>query len=78
MSDNKAPLPCQVDPELFFPITYEGPSALAQITQAKAVCRDCDDKVPCEERALRTPGMDGIWGGTTPEERRARASACAR
>ena len=34
-----------VDPELFFPIGNTGP-ALAQIEEAKAVCRTCPSSTP--------------------------------
>lgn len=55
---------CQwVDPELFFPV--KGGSALA----AKRICSQCSVRVQCLEYALRTPRIDGIWGGTSERER---------
>jgi WhiB family redox-sensing transcriptional regulator len=57
------------DPELFFPFTANG-AAVHQITAAKAVCARCPVRAICLAYAVTT-GQDGIWGGTTPEERRA-------
>jgi WhiB family transcriptional regulator, redox-sensing transcriptional regulator len=56
------------DPEIFFPIAEQGP-ALAQVTAAKAVCRRCTVSTACLSFGLET-SQDGIWGGTTREERR--------
>jgi WhiB family redox-sensing transcriptional regulator len=58
----------QADPELFFPIaTAKGPAA-RQVEAAKAVCAACAVRAKCLSYALE--GMpDGIWGGTTMEER---------
>ena len=55
------------DPELFFPISAAGP-ALAQVSSAKAVCGRCLVQPDCLSYALITR-PDGIWGGTTREER---------
>jgi WhiB family transcriptional regulator, redox-sensing transcriptional regulator len=56
------------DPELFFPIAASG-SALAQVSSAKAVCGRCPVQANCLSYALLTEQSDGIWGGTTREER---------
>lgn len=62
----------QVDPELFFPAL--GGSTLP----AKRICAGCDVRVKCLDYALNTlvegwnergRPMDGVWGGTSPEER---------
>ncbi|MQA84799.1 MAG: WhiB family transcriptional regulator [Streptosporangiales bacterium] len=58
-----------VDPELFYPIGTAGP-ALEQVAAAKAVCARCPVRDECLEWALRTGEPHGVWGGTTPEERR--------
>jgi WhiB family redox-sensing transcriptional regulator len=55
------------DPELFFPISITGRSTL-QINAAKAVCGRCAVRESCLSYALRIM-PDGIWGGTTREER---------
>ncbi|MGW0080840.1 WhiB family transcriptional regulator [Streptomyces sp. NPDC003393] len=58
------------DPDLFFPIGTTGP-ALAQLEQARAVCRRCPVQERCLEWALDTDQTIGVWGGTTESERRA-------
>jgi WhiB family redox-sensing transcriptional regulator len=61
---------CQrADPELFFPVTAAG-AALRQVSEAKAVCGRCSVWESCLSYAMMT-AQDGIWGGTTAEERRA-------
>lgn len=55
------------DPELFFPISAQG-RAVPQINSAKAVCGRCPVSEKCLSFALQTM-PDGIWGGTTREER---------
>lgn len=55
------------DPELFFPRSPTGPS-LAQVNLAKAICGRCPVQPNCLSYALITQ-RDGIWGGTTREER---------
>jgi WhiB family redox-sensing transcriptional regulator len=58
------------DPELFFPVGTSGP-ALAQIVEAKAVCRRCPVRRECLAWALASGQDAGIWGGLTEDERRA-------
>jgi WhiB family redox-sensing transcriptional regulator len=55
------------DPELFFPIADDG-FAAEQVMSARAVCGRCDVATQCLSYAQRTM-PDGIWGGTTREER---------
>jgi WhiB family transcriptional regulator, redox-sensing transcriptional regulator len=55
------------DPEIFFPIDVQGP-ALDQASVAKAVCRRCAVTAACLSFGLETR-QEGIWGGTTREER---------
>jgi WhiB family redox-sensing transcriptional regulator len=56
------------DPELFFPAAS---AALAsrQVRSAKAICARCPVQANCLSYALITGQDDGIWGGTTREER---------
>lgn len=62
--------PCtQKPPEMFFPPTY-GMQYHKQIAEAKAVCRECPIAETCLKWALGKPELDGIWGATTPMERR--------
>jgi WhiB family transcriptional regulator, redox-sensing transcriptional regulator len=56
------------DPEMFFPVATTGP-ALRQIRMAKAVCLRCAVCATCMSYALENM-QDGIWGGTTEQERR--------
>jgi len=62
---------CQeADPELFFPIAAVTGPAARQVAAAKAVCGLCVVRVNCLSYALKAM-PEGIWGGTTLEERRA-------
>jgi WhiB family transcriptional regulator, redox-sensing transcriptional regulator len=67
------------DPDLFFPITSQGPSA-RQVTMAKAVCARCGVQRQCLRFAIENRQDHGVWGGTTEEERKhmRRASRRAR
>jgi WhiB family transcriptional regulator, redox-sensing transcriptional regulator len=58
-----------VDPEWFFPVGDAGP-ALDDVAAAKAVCARCLVARECLDWALRVGEPAGVWGGTTPEERR--------
>jgi WhiB family redox-sensing transcriptional regulator len=58
------------DPDLFFPISESGP-ARRQVTAAKAVCADCQVREQCLSYALAADPIQGVWGGTSEEERRA-------
>ena len=67
-----------VDPDLFFPVSDEG-EAVVQIARARRICAGCLVRRQCLEFAMETREMQGIWGGTTPEERlRARRDEAAR
>jgi WhiB family transcriptional regulator, redox-sensing transcriptional regulator len=54
-----------VDPETFFPAPNEPAES------AVALCRTCDVQGPCLAWALEVGDCHGVWGGTTPRERRA-------
>lgn len=65
-------------PSLFYPEFYfvqgrpkgGGPVPIhPDVLAAKAACAGCAAKQPCLERALELKEIDGIWGGTTPQER---------
>ncbi|GAA2345842.1 hypothetical protein GCM10010170_032270 [Dactylosporangium salmoneum] len=57
---------CQkVDPETFFPAPTEPADA------AVALCRTCDVQGACLAWALEVGDCHGVWGATTPRERRA-------
>ena len=53
------------DPETFFPGSHE------PLDAALAVCSTCPVKGSCLAAALDAGDYDGVWGATTPEERRA-------
>jgi WhiB family transcriptional regulator, redox-sensing transcriptional regulator len=57
------------DPDMFFPIGTTG-AALRQMEEAKRICRDCPVQIQCLGWALENGAADGVWGGTTPDERR--------
>jgi WhiB family redox-sensing transcriptional regulator len=56
------------DPDLFFPISTGG-KAVAQIAQARRICAGCQVRRQCLDFALEIRELEGIWGGTTLEER---------
>lgn len=58
------------DPDLFFPISDTG-RALAQIVRAKEICAGCLARRECLEFAQANEPIQGIWGGTTSQERAA-------
>jgi WhiB family transcriptional regulator, redox-sensing transcriptional regulator len=57
------------DPELFFPESGPGVTRPETIV-AKRICGGCPVRVPCLRWALDHGVSNGIWGGTTEEERR--------
>ena len=57
------------DPNIFFPLG-SGRSAVQQAEGAKAFCRVCPSRESCLAFALATDQRLGVWGGTTPQERR--------
>lgn len=56
------------DPDLFFPISVRG-AGVQQADRAVRICAGCQVRGQCLEFAMRTGETEGIWGGTTPEER---------
>lgn len=71
MSDFRHRAACRDrDPELFFPVGTGDP-ARRQTVAAKGVCRRCPVSDACLTWAVRTGQAEGIWGGRTPDERRA-------
>ncbi len=56
------------DPDLFFPIASGG-VAVKETARALRICARCQVRQECLDFAMRNGEMDGIWGGTTPEER---------
>jgi len=55
----------EIGTDAFFP---EPNASAARIIE---VCRACPVQIPCLQYALTfTDGVEGIWGGTTPAQRR--------
>ena len=57
------------DPNLFYPVG-RGRAAIDQAEVAKGFCLVCPSREPCLAFALATGQELGVWGGTSPEERR--------
>jgi WhiB family transcriptional regulator, redox-sensing transcriptional regulator len=57
------------DPDLFFPIGTTG-NAIREIDEAKRICSVCRVQIQCLAWALENGVTDGVWGGTTEDERR--------
>ena len=54
------------------PAAREGPPRAAstkQVARALRICDGCPVRQQCLDFAMRSGEKDGIWGGTTPEER---------
>lgn len=59
-----------VDSKVFFPEPPRGGGSVSY-SAALAVCRRCPHIDPCRDWVLETRQDHGVWGGTTPEERKA-------
>jgi WhiB family redox-sensing transcriptional regulator len=60
------------EPEDWFPDTRRGPPTRATSKLARTLCHGCPVQRECFEYALTFgPTLEGVWGGTTAEERRA-------
>lgn len=58
----------QTDPELFFPETSAEIKSHLRIV--KPLCNSCGFQAQCLEYALKYPNLQGIWAGTSENERR--------
>ena|ERR1700742_2844862 len=56
------------DPDVVFPVAV-GSAASKQAMKAIRICAGCTVRQQCLDFAIRSGEKDGIWGGTTPEER---------
>jgi WhiB family redox-sensing transcriptional regulator len=54
----------QTDPEIFFPEKGSSPRP------AQRICGECPVRLRCLRYALENDEQQGVWGGTTPRERR--------
>lgn len=64
---------CAKDPHLFFPEDLVGSTYDRRMVanEAKAICSVCPIKIQCLDYAV-SAGMQGVWGGTTEQERKRR------
>lgn len=67
---NNEGVECEQLPEFFFPQRDAMNQIELEINVAKTVCAECPVKNLCLEYAVIAKEPYGIWGGTTPEERR--------
>lgn len=65
------------DPDLFFPVSSSG-RAVVQIEEARRVCASCLVRRQCLDFAMKTVEAEGIWGGTTADERASHRRETAR
>ena len=56
------------DPDMFFPVAV-GTAASKQVSRALRICQGCAVRQHCLDFAPQSGEKEGIWGGTTPEER---------
>jgi len=47
------------------------PTTASGQARAKAICTSCELAAPCLAQALQNRERDGVWGGTTEDERAA-------
>lgn len=61
-----------MDPEVFFPISEAHSQAEARWARDAAVriCQTCPVTDPCLNHALDWDEADGVWGATTPDDRK--------
>jgi WhiB family redox-sensing transcriptional regulator len=63
----------EVDPELFFAqdsMKYGGTASYINVRYAKMLCARCPLTYSCLMTAVKNTEEYGIWGGSTPSERR--------
>jgi WhiB family redox-sensing transcriptional regulator len=68
------PLCAETDPDMFFPVEpFEGSLHVKENyyaeADAKAFCAECPYKIACFAYAMKDSNLQGIWGGTTANDR---------
>lgn len=58
-------------PATWFPTGEKGAQAVDDIARAKAVCATCRVTGPCLEYGLAHAMDHGVWGGASPDDRKA-------
>lgn len=70
--DREYIVPCADNPELFFPIGKgNNETEKKQTEAARRLCAQCPEQKSCLQGALERNEQFGLWGGMTPDERRA-------
>jgi WhiB family redox-sensing transcriptional regulator len=64
-----SPVCTTTDPEIFFPEKGMNGSSQYAVDAAKKMCNACPYKIACIDWAVDHDEI-GIWGGTTPKDRR--------
>ena len=63
--------PCRAHPEDFYAEEHDrASSSTEKWKRAMSSCMACPDRVPCAEYGLAHSRDFGIWGGTTPKDRK--------
>lgn len=63
-----------IDPDEWFPVTFDVVKARSQAARAIAICLTCPVRAACLEFSMRHAydvGAYGVWGGLVEKERRA-------
>lgn len=66
MAQGKCATDASINPEWFFP---NQPDLLGWGATATRICTDCPVRYECLDYALESHPIDGIWGGTTYQDR---------
>ena len=72
---------CPVDPDQWFPVSYDTAKARAEAADAIAVCDSCPVRAQCLELSFRNNpgfGAHGVWGGLVEGERHATPATARR
>jgi WhiB family redox-sensing transcriptional regulator len=59
-----------IDPRWFEPSWGEGADKWHGMDKARAICQGCPVLFECRTWAIGVKGLEGMWGATTPEERK--------
>ena len=71
---NAEQVPCERDPDRWWP---QGRGVPPDYGPAIAGCRSCPAREPCLRYAVAAGEKGGVWGGTSPDERRQLAADAA-
>lgn len=71
IEDNAIEVPCRQAPDLYFPELGDGMAA-SIAKMAKAACMSCEVVKKCGDYAVKHREEAGIWGGMSPNDRKAK------